>query len=317
MFRFRLVYITAIAFFCSSNLYSFGADLRNNPEARYNSVQEYFNRHTLLSPQVRSPNLSPISKSDLGIQRPVETKKKGFGYHFGFESRLLYSNNPSSSTTRPFKASGIWENSMNNNFLLGAYDLGGASFSPILALGVNNSSYFGDEDLGVADSSTLRLSFNGIFQFSDGWSARMGVGHSSDFHSNMTLTYQQNSPSVSLSKSFKIGSASSFIDVSCSYHLTSKAQLDMDRFENAILWGLQIPIHNFEISPYLRLSYGNYINQDRNEFTTGAGLDLSYRFYDWLVAKFLLSYSNRSANGSSNDFSRFDSGSALTLQSKF
>ena len=71
--------------------------------------------------------------SDLGIQRPVEAKDKGFGYHLGFETKIYHSNNPASVDGGPYKTSaGIWENALRNNFILGAYDLGGASFSQFL-----------------------------------------------------------------------------------------------------------------------------------------------------------------------------------------
>ena len=295
----------------------FGVEPRNNPEARYHSLQEYFNRHSLVSPESRPTIENPISKSDLGLQRPIETKKHGFGYYFGFESRFLYSNNPTSLDSSPVQKGGIWENSINNNFILGAYDLAGATFSPMLGIGINQSTHFGHEDLGVLDTSTLRLSFNGIFQFTNGWSLRAGIGNSSDFDSDMTLSYQQTSPSLAISKTFSQGPFSTFLDISLSYHFTDASFLDMDRLESAFLWGFQISFKHFEISPYLRFAYGNYTNQNRHEFTANTGMELSYRFYDWLLAKLLFTYSNRNANGINNDFSRLDSGGAISLQANF
>ena len=63
----------------------------------------------------------------------VEVKHTGFGYHLGFDSKLYYTNNAASASSGDGKEpSGIWENSLNNvAFILGAFDLGGASFSPL------------------------------------------------------------------------------------------------------------------------------------------------------------------------------------------
>jgi hypothetical protein len=307
------------------------AEIKRNPEVRYGSIQEYRNRQALLekgTPKSSNQGHHPVSRSDLGFQRPVETKKHGFGYHFGFESKLLHSNNPASApdSNSIIDSAGIWENALSNNFLLGAYDLGGASFSPIVGLGLSNSSYFGDDDLDVLNSNNLNISFVGIFQFSKGWSVRGGLSSSFDFNTAMSQTYRQTSPTLGISKGFSIGTASAFSDFSLSYHFTDTNSIipseaeKMDRFETALIFGIDIPFNNFEFSPYLRFCLGNYSNQDRKEFTTNAGLDISYHFYDWLAMKFLLSYSNRNASGQdggSADFSRFDFGSAISLSAQF
>jgi len=309
---------------------STGAEIKRQPEVRYGSIQEYRNRQNLLK-GTKSTSLSSynsVNKSDLGLQRPVETKEKGFGYHFGFESKLLYSNNPASApdSNSLIDSAGIWDNALNNSFLLGAYDFGGASFSPILSLGIRNSIYFGDDDLSVLDSNNFNVSFTGIFQFPNGWSARSGLSSSFDFNTAMSQTYRQTSPTIGISKGFNMASASAFIDFSISYHFTDTHSIlpseaeKMDRFESALIFGVDIPIHNFEISPYLRFCLANYSNQDRDEFTTNAGVDFSYHFYDWLALKLTLAYSNRNASGAGGvaaDFSRFDLGGAISLNAQF
>ena len=145
---------------------------------------EYRNRQALLEKgTLNHPTRGTIlfPEVTMGFSSPVETKKHGFGYHFGFESKLLHSNNPASApdSNSIIDSAGIWENALSNNFLLGAYDLGGAlDFSPIVGLGLSNSSYFGDDDLDVLDSNNLNISFVGIFQFSKGWSVRGGLSSS-------------------------------------------------------------------------------------------------------------------------------------------
>jgi len=318
----RFIKLLCLASILISN-FLLGKELQRRPELRFGSLQEYRNHQALLNSRKAPTEQNPVSKSDLGLQRPVETKDKGFDYHFGFESKIQHSNNPGSSpdSTDLIDSAGIWENSLSNSFLLGAYDLKGASFSPILSLALSNAKHFGDDKLAVLDSSSLNISFVGIFQFANGWSFRSGLNSSFDFDTSLTQTYRQTSPTIGLSKGFNIGKASAFADLSFSYYLTDTPFEDdkMNRFETALLWGIQIPIGDFEISPYLRLSYASY-NEDRGEFTTNTGIDLSYYFYEWLAAKLLLSYSNRSANGQEGegkDFTRFDFGGAVSLNAQF
>jgi len=315
----KVICLTSIL--CSNFLQS--RELQRSPEIRFGSIQEYRKHQTLLKSRMSTTSENPVSRSDLGLQRPVETKEKGFGYHFGFESKVQHSNNPGSSpdSAKIIDSSGIWENSLSNSFLLGAYDMGGASFSPIIGLNLSNSKYFGDDSLVALDSSSLNMSFVGIFQFANGWSTRGGLSTSFDFDNSMTQTYRQTAPTIGLSKGFNIGKASAFADLSLSYYLSNTQFEDdkMNRFETALLWGIQIPIGDFEISPYLRLSYNNY-KEDRADFTANAGIDFSYYFYEWLAAKFLISYSNRSASGTKGegkDFTRLDLGGAISLNAQF
>jgi hypothetical protein len=318
----RFIKVLCLTSILISN-FLFGKELQRRPELRFGSLQEYRKHQALLNSRKAPTEQNPVSKSDLGLQRPVETKDKGFGYHFSFESKVQHSNNPGSSpdSAKIIDSSGIWENLLSNSFLLGAYDMGGASFSPILGFNLSNSKYFGDDSLVVLDSSSLNISFVGIFQFANGWSTRGGLSTSFDFDNSMTQTYRQTAPTIGLSKGFNIGKASAFADLSLSYYLSNTQFEDdkMNRFETALLWGIQIPIGDFEISPYLRLSYTNY-KEDRADFTANAGIDFSYYFYEWLAAKFLISYSNRSTSGTQGDgkdFTRLDFGGAISLNAQF
>ena len=117
------------------------AEIKRNPEVRYGSIQEYRNRQALLekgTPKSSNQGHHPVSRSDLGFQRPVETKKHGSGYHFGFESKLLHSNNPASApdSNSIIDSAGIWENALSNNFLLGG------KISYLGGFGPNNYLFF-------------------------------------------------------------------------------------------------------------------------------------------------------------------------------
>ena len=114
-----LRYICILVFVAQFSVF---AEIRRSPEVRYGSIQEYWNRQALLKGSASTYNSAknPVARSDLGLQRPVETKKNGFGYHFGFESKILHSSNPASApdSNSMIDSAGIWENALSNNFCL-------------------------------------------------------------------------------------------------------------------------------------------------------------------------------------------------------
>lgn len=264
-----------------------------------------------------------FAQSDLGLQRPVDVKETGFGYHLGFDSKLYYTNNAASSPSGIGKEpSGIWENSLNNHFILGAFDLGGASFSPILSLGYSKFTHFGDDIIESFDFDTLSISPNAFFQFSNGWTFRGGLGVMLDFapRDGMENTYQQVSPTLALGKGFSIGTAQSSWEWSIAYHLTDSIHpIDdfMNRFETAFLWSFAIPINRLQISPYLRFAYVNYAKQDRDDALGSLGLDFNYSFTNWLAMNVFFNFSFRGSNNNDYDFTRFDGGGGLGLSAKF
>ena len=270
-----------------------------------------------------SPSPDDFTSSDLGLQRPVDVKETGFGYHLGFDSKLYYTNNAASSPSGIGKeSSGIWENSINNHFILGAFDLGGASFSPILSIGYSKFTHFGDEIIETFDFDTLSFSPNAFFQFSSGWTFRAGLGVMLDFapRDGMEKTYQQVSPTLALGKGFALGTAQSSWELSAAYHATDSIhpiQDFMNRFEAAFLWSFAIPINRFEISPYLRFAYLNYSEQDRDDLLGALGVDLRYSFTHWFAMNLFFNFSFRGSNENDYDFTRFDGGGGLGFNAKF
>jgi hypothetical protein len=297
-----------------------------------NQIDDYRARQSLLNREkVTSSIRREIADSDLGIQRPVEEKKTGFGYHLGFETKLGYSNNPASmeSTSDIFDSAGVWENSLRNNFLLGAFDLGGASFSPLASINFARVNHFGHDDLDILDSDSLSISFAGIFQFSGGWSLRGSLASSFQFdpNSGMDQTYRETSPTIALGKGLQIGNVQAFIEWSVAYCYTnSKAQPIediMDRFETALLFGLNMPLGKIEFSPFLRFALSRYSNEDtsynkeQTDFLVNLGLQLKYSFSEWLSLKGHLNLTTRNSNISGKDFTRIDPGVGAALDAKF
>ena len=316
-----LLFLITLGFF-SANRAIAQRDIRPGTIDDIRNRQYIRNSRTLGS----APSIG-IGQSDLGIQRPVEAKNTGFGYYLGFETKLYYTNNPASVDSGTLKEpSGVWENALRNNFLLGAFDLGGATFAPMISLNYTKFTHFGDELFDNFDFDSLGLNFAGVFQFGQGWTIRPSLGLSFDLNPKEGLErqYRQISPSLALGKQFKIGKAQSFIEWSLVQNFTDSAYVApgvpddrLDRFETALIWGVNIPFHNFEFSPFIRLGYASYSNQDRGDFLTNLGLELKYSFSHWFYIKTFANFSSRQSDEDTYDFNRFDSGLGAALNAKF
>lgn len=264
-----------------------------------------------------------FTDSDLGLQRPVEVKSKGFGYHLGFSSKVYHTNNAASvSSGTGRESSGIWENSLNNSFLLGAYDLGEIAFSPLFSLGYTKFRHFGEEDLDLLDFDTLSFGPNAFFQFRDGWVIRTGLGVMIDYAPNddMEKTYEQVSPMFALGKGFQIGKASSSWELSFAYHFSKSKQIIddlLDRYEIGFLWTANWKVNRLEYSPYLRIAHGEYVNQDRRDLMGSLGLEAAYHFNSWFSSHLFAGYSFRSSNDNIYKFKRLDLGGGLRIDAKF
>ncbi len=259
------------------------------------------------------------------MQRPVESKKKGFGYQLGFSSKIYHSNNPLSTESTSQKVSaGIWENTISNNFLLGAYDLRGATFSPVIGLSYTNFTHFGHDVVKEMDFGSLSLNFAGIFTFGKGWSLRPSLGYTADLslEDSMSRQYSQVSPGIALGKSFSIGKAQSFLEWSMNYTFTNTpgqivSKDLLDRFETGLTWGIDIPFGDFEFSPFLNLALADYSNQSKTDFTGTFGLNLTYSITDWMALRIYSTLSSRNSSMEFRDFTRLDTGAGATLNARF
>jgi hypothetical protein len=303
---------------------------RKRPMRQYDyrpeQVDQFRNRQQQLKQKYSSSRSShEIAKSDVGLQRPVESKKKGFGYQLGFSSKIYHSNNPLSTESGSQKVSaGIWENSVSNNFLLGAYDLRGATFSPVIGLSYTNFTHFGHDLVKEIDFGSISLNFAGIFSFGKGWSLRPSLGFTADLsmEDSMSRQYSQVSPGIALGKSFSIGKARSFLEWSMNLAFTNTpgqiASKDLlDRFETALTWGIDIPFGDFEFGPFLNMSLSDYSNQSKTDFTGTLGLNLTYSITDWMALRIYSTLSSRNSSKDSRDFTRLDTGAGATLNARF
>ena len=298
-------------------------------DVRPNVIDDYRQRNSndLRSSSTQSNNVPDSLNSDLGIQRPVEAKDKGFGYHLGFETKIYHSNNPASVDGGPYKTSaGIWENALRNNFLLGAYDLGGASFSPILSLTYSKYTHFGNDFFDTFDFDSLGLSFAGIFQFSNGWSLRPSLSFNADLNprDGLERQYSQFAPGLAVGKSFSLDPVFAFLEWSLGYNFTDTAYAlpgaaddRMNRFETALTSGLTIPFGNFEFGPMLRFALIDYSKVDRTDFMSSLSLQLQYAFAEWLKVKLHANLSARNSDQDNMDFTKLDTGIGASLDARF
>jgi hypothetical protein len=327
----RVVFLSISIFsflvFSLSNAWSWE---RKRPIRQYDYRPEQFDQFRNRQQQLKQTNSSSrssheIAKSDVGLQRPVESKKKGFGYQLGFTSKIYHSNNPLSTQSGPQKVSaGIWENSVSNNFLLGAYDLRGATFSPVIGLSYTNFTHFGHEVVKEMDFGSLSLNFAGIFTFGKGWSLRPSLGYTVDLslEDSLSRQYSQVSPGIAFGKSFSIGKAQSFLEWSMNYTFTNTpghpiSKDLLDRFETGLTWGIDIPFGDFEFSPFLNLALADYSNQSKTDFTGTLGLNLTYSITDWMALRIYSTLSSRNSSEDVFEFNRIDTGAGATLNARF
>jgi hypothetical protein len=320
---YSFVFLIACAFVCSS-AWSW------ERKRAYDYRPEQFDQFKSRQQQLKYTNSSSrssheIAKSDVGLQRPVESKKKGFGYQLGFSSKIYHTNNPLSAKSGEYKFSaGIWENTLSNNFLLGSYDLRGATFSPVIGLSYTNFNHFGHDLVKEMDFGSLTLNFAGIFTFGKGWSLRPSLGYTADLslEDSMSRQYSQVSPGIALGKSFAIGKAQSFLEWSMNYTFTNTpGQMEskdlLDRFETGLTWGIDIPFGDFEFSPFLNLALADYSNKPKTDFTGTLGLNLTYSITDWMALRIYSTLSSRNSSEDVSEFNRIDTGAGATLNARF
>jgi len=319
---FSFVFFIACAFVCSS---AWSWERKRAYDYRPEQFDQFKSRQQQLKYSNSSSRSShEIAKSDVGLQRPVESKKKGFGYQLGFSSKIYHTNNPLSAKSGEYKVSaGIWENTLSNNFLLGSYDLRGATFSPVIGLSYTNFNHFGHDLVKEIDFGSLTLNFAGIFTFGKGWSLRPSLGYTADLSNknNLNRQYSQMVPSIALGKSFSIGKAQSFFEWSLNYAFTDSPEYDkkeeLNRLETALTYGIDIPFGDFEFSPFLNLALADYSNQSKTDFTGTLGLNLTYSITDWMALRIYSTLSSRNSSADVSEFNRIDTGAGATLNARF
>ena len=281
-------------------------------------------------PRTSSPNR--LGSSDLGLQRPVAVKSRGFDYFIGFSTRTYYSSNPSlSQKNDPMELpAGIFQNNLHTGFRLGSYNWGQAAFSPYVGVSYTRLDHFGDKNIDIFDYSTLGLYSYGLVQFPSGWAIKSGISYYNDRESNNNeRIYYEIFPNLSILKTFSLGKSVSLLDFSIGHHFTDSVAYSglgfddaLDRFELSARWTISTYLGKLEISPHARISfltYGKGNMRDRNDLLRELGLNLEYPFNKYISANLFVRYVSRlSKDGpASFDFNRFDGGGGASLNAKF
>ena len=279
-----------------------------------------------IPPRTSSPR---PGASDLGLQRPVAVKRRGFDYYLGLSTRIYYSSNPNIQSPGHSleKPAGVWLNNIHSGFRLGSYNWGKAAFSPYLGLTLTRFDQFGDKDLDLP-LNTLGLYTFGLLQFSNGWALRTGLTYNQDHDGkNNDRIHDDIYPGITLLKTFSLGKAVSLIDFGLSHHFTDSKfnpteDNELNRWELSARWTVLTQLGQWELSPYARITFSDYRNWDnrnRQDFTREFGLDMEYPFTSYFTANFFLHYTTRLSKGgaSSYDFHRFDGGGGAAINAKF
>ena len=280
-----------------------------------------------IPPRTSSPR---PGASDLGLQRPVAVKRRGFDYYLGLSTRLYYSSNPNVNApgTTFEKPAGVWLNNIHSGFRLGSYNWGKAAFSPYLGLTLTRFDQFGDKDLDLP-LNTLGLYTFGLLQFPSGWALRTGLTYNQDHDGkNNDRVHDDFYPGITLLKAFSLGKAVSLIDFGLSHHFTNsklntKNPDELDRWELSARWTVMTNIGKWELLPYARIIFSDYRkgnNHNRQDFTREVGLDLEYPFTSFFTANFFAHYATRLSKGGlapGYDYNRFDGGGGASINAKF
>ena len=278
-----------------------------------------------IPPRTSSPR---PGASDLGLQRPVSVKRRGFDYYLGISTRVYYSSNPTIQAPGATleKPAGVWLNNLHSGFRLGSYNWGRAAFSPYLGLTLTRFDQFGDKELDFP-LNTLGLYSFGLVQFQNGWAIRSGLTYNQDHDGDGNdRIHNDFYPGITLLKTFSLGKAISLIDFGIAHHFTDSkfnpTSDELDRWELSARWTVLTQLGKWELSPYARIIFSDYRkgnNHNRQDFSREVGLDIEYPFTKYLTANFFLHYATRLSKGGaySYDFNRFDGGGGASLNAKF
>ena len=311
--------------------FNYEAANRFDPSSIVKTFSESKNSSIKTPPRTSSRR---FGQSDIGLQRPLAVKRRGFDYFIGFDTKVYYSSNPSIAERNSNFAfpAGVFQNNVHSGFRLGSYNWGNAAFSPYIGASLTRFDHFGEENLDIFDMNSLAIFGFGLVQFQNGWAIRAGINYSQDNNAETgSRDYYDIYPNLTILKTFSLGNSLSLIDFAVGNHFTDaphhgslpNGSYDaLDRWELSGRWTVITFIGKLEISPYARIAFISYTNgymNDRKDLMREVGLDLEYPFNKYISANLFTRYVSRLSKGgtSSYDFERFDGGGGAALKAKF
>jgi len=273
---------------------------------------------------------SDTSTSDTGAQRPILVKKSGISAFFGYDSKFYYRDNPLSQKNilSQFKTA-MWTNTFFGGAGLGVFDLDSAVVTPYIGGSFSMNDYVEDAlDPLMLNYNSTSAYFLLLFQYSNGWSSRIGVNYAMDRSTEFdSEDYSEFVPNIGVMKSYFINNSTTGIfDAYVSTHQSTIAEAfgtpkdNMNNLEFAASYAIRHSIGDFTFYPKYLISHKSFsegTNSSRNDLTHNLSLKTDYPLSESFKLSAFTGYTTRDSSTSNFDYENFDGGAGLTLTARF
>ena len=305
---------------------------QSNVQSRVEGTQR--DQPAPISGQLNSQSSSneDISQSDTGAQRPVSLSKTGISGFFGYNTKVVYRDNPTAQETKLSDLKGaVWTNTFFAGAGLGVFDLGDSIVTPYIGGSFAINDYLEDavQELGLNYNSTSAYALL-LAQFSNGWSGRVGVTYTMDKNTETDFEdYSEYFPNIGIMKSYSVSDATTAVfDAYIGSHSSTIAtgfgipEDNLDNVEYAASYGLISSYGNLKLFPKYLISFKDFENgqnSERDDLTHNLSLKVDYPITDSFDLSLMSIYTVRESSGAlvPSDYKNFDGGIGLTLNSRF
>ena len=337
LLKMKLNYTCILALLASTS-WSFG----QSAAGRIDATERALPSPAKEAAQGGASDVSNVSASDTGAQRPLLLKKSGFSAQVGFDSKISYKQNPLGAPgVLDQQADAVWENRFTGMAKLGVYDLDSSVVTPFIggSWAMTDFTYKNENDV-VQDLSTLNFNTTPAYllflmQHESGWAFRSGVMYANDISTEEdTEEYSEFYPSIGITKAYTLNNnALGVLDASFGSHYgtitdvdgaaTSHTSDELDHIDLTASYSIIYSMDNFTIQPSYSISYRKYdngYNFDRKDTLHSLGLLIDYPISESFDLMFFTNYAKRTSSGSHAtlyEFEKFDIGSGLGLTARF
>ena len=213
----------------------------------------------------QSSSSGSVSDSDTGAQRPISISEKGISAFFGYDTKLIYRDNPTAQDSELSQIeSGIWTNTFFGGAGLGVFDMDNAIVTPYVGGSFSINDFLADkiEPLGLNYNSTSAYALL-LAQYSSGWSGRVGINYYMDKNTETDQEeYSEFFPNIGVMKTYSLPSGTTAVfDAYLGIHSSTIAsglnipEDNLDNLELAASYGLITEYGPFTLYPKYQLSY--------------------------------------------------------------
>ena len=275
---------------------------------------------------------SDVSQSDTGAQRPVSVNESGISGFFGYNTKVVYRDNPTAQETKLSELKGaVWTNTFFAGGGLGVFDMGNSIVTPYIGGSYAINDYLEDEvqELGLNYNSTSAYALL-LAQYANGWSARVGVTYTMDKNTETDFEdYSEYFPNFGVMKAFAVSQTTTGVfDAYIGSHSSTIAtglgipEDNLDNIEYAASYGLITSYGNLKLFPKYLISYKDFENGqnvNRDDLTHNLSVKVDYPLTDSFDISLMSIYTVRDSSGAlvPSDYKNFDGGVGITLNSRF